>query len=174
MNNWKRLEGFFFPVEIIASKDKQLTQKFKISYYLLPLALRTILNAGWNFFSQTFLRNRIKRRFGLRVCVEGMQTYSSTISEGLKCEPEPLLFQPMCAPHPEPNWDWLESRRAKQPGSPHIITGLREAIKPGLWRLPPCTNLPGLQVWSRLSALMYQRDRWFGLGTLREPHPGFH
>lgn len=64
INNWKRLEGF--SVEIIASKDKKFTQKFKISYYLLPL--RTILKVDWNFFSLHFSEQNPTQIWIMSVC----------------------------------------------------------------------------------------------------------
>ena len=67
---------------------------------------------------------------------------------------------------------WARQTKAAQ--SPNIITGLREAIKPSLGRLPLLQpEYKPIAFWFVrvifLSGLVRQHDRWFGLGAACEP-----
>lgn len=165
MNNWKRLEGF--SVEIIASKDKKFTQKFKISYYLLPQLWRRFRKLAE--ISSDIFRSRIQRRFGLWMRVKGVRTYSSTILEGLKFEPELLLLQPISAAHPEPNGGWRAREQSSSQESSYHYRAER-GNKAGSWEI---TALHKPSAWFAsvisLSALVDQHDRLFGLGAVSQP-----
>lgn len=67
----------------------------------------------------------------------------------------------------EPGWG-VGARQTKAAQSPNIIIGLREAIKPSLWRLPLLRPMykPIAFYFARvifLSSLVRQHDRWFSL-----------
>lgn len=149
MNNWKKFRRFFF-----SSKLKSLHQREKSS----------LRNLSWVIIYSHSSQGDVKSCLKFLhpdIFAEQKPTQICTVSARRALAYERLgpstiwrLNRNFCCssrdqpPSPRAR---LGSQRAEQPASPHIITGLREAIKPGLGRLPPCTNLlpSGLRAWSR-------------------------
>lgn len=122
-------------VEISASKGKKSSLRNLRSVNIYSRNSQSDIKSCLEFL-RTFSEQKPTRVRVVSACLAQANAHLHR----LKIEPEPPLLRLIAPPHPEPNGGWPGSWRARQPGSPHIITGLREAIKPGLGRLPPCTN----------------------------------